>query len=208
MALTATTLSAAITANQTTFAVASTTGFPAVGLVGQNQTVKIDNEYMVCTGVPISGTITVRARGDQGTPAVAHSALAFVQTSSNTADFPVTPPQSDVPIAPYATDVVTLGTDVTLACPSKDTVYIIDKATAIAVTLSAPTTGQDGRTIRFIVNTPTLAHVITATSLIADGVSGSPHTTITPAQFKGASITLMAQQGLWAVVAAVGAPVT
>lgn len=208
MALTATTLSAALLATDTQISLTSTTGFPAVGLKGQSQLMKVDNEYMYVTTVPASGSVVVRSRGADGTAAVAHSTLAYVQTSSDPADFPSFAAQATSAIPPYEPDVVTLGSNVTIACPAKDTTYLIDKATAIAITLSAPTTAQDGRVIRFIVLTATLAHVITATSLIADAVSGSPHTTITPGQFKGASITLVAAQGLWAVVSAVVAPVT
>lgn len=208
MAITATTLAAACTANQTTLTLTSTTGFPTVALVGQSQLMKIDSEFMVCTGTPISGTVTVRSRGAEGTAAVAHNILAFVQTSADPNDWPAMPAGGVEPIPDYEPDQVTLGADVTLACPLKDTDYTITKATAIAVTLAAPSKAQDGRVIRFIVNSTGLAHVITATSLIADAVTGSPHSTITPAQFKGASITLKASQGLWAVVAAVVAPVT
>ena len=90
MALTRTTLTAAISANQLTFGVLSTaTGFPAVGTQNAgNQPIVIDNEAMFLVGVPVAGTITVRNRGSDGTTATAHDVLASVITSPTAADFP------------------------------------------------------------------------------------------------------------------------
>lgn len=81
----------------------------------------------------------------------------------------------------------------------------LTKGSAAAITLAAPTsgapgTGQDGTRITVIAGS-SFAHVITATSLVEDGATGVPHTTITFAAFKGASVTLEAQTGLWYVVA-------
>jgi hypothetical protein len=73
-------------------------------------------------------------------------------------------------------------------------IFAITKATAAAITLVAPGKDQDGLIVTFTSLTAA-AHVITATALIADGVTGGPHGTVTFAAFAGASITLMAQNG-------------
>jgi hypothetical protein len=85
--------------------------------------------------------------------------------------------------------------------------FPITKATAAAIVLVAPSKAQDGLTLVFTSLTAA-AHVITATTLLADAVTGSPHTTATFAAFIGASLTLQAQNGLWNVIAAVVVPIT
>ena len=76
MALTRTTLTAAITTSQTTFGVASTaTGFPVVGTVAANQPLMIDDETMFLTGVLVNiGSVrervaTARASNPLAAPA-------------------------------------------------------------------------------------------------------------------------------------------
>lgn len=81
----------------------------------------------------------------------------------------------------------------------------ITKGTAAALLLQAP--ARDGL-ILTISSTTAAAHVVTATTLLADAVSGSPHTTATFAAFKGATITLLALNGLWNVMGAVGVTIT
>lgn len=79
--------------------------------------------------------------------------------------------------------------------------YVITKAGVAALTLAAPTaTVDDGLELTVTSNTAN-AHTITATSLINNGTTGGPHTTATFAAFPGASITLMAYQAEWYVVA-------
>ena len=84
---------------------------------------------------------------------------------------------------------------------------ILSKASAALCTLAAPTSAQEGFELT-ITSATAAAHVITATALLADAVTGSPHTTATFAAFKGATITLVACKGLLSVKAATGVPVT
>ena len=85
--------------------------------------------------------------------------------------------------------------------------YIINSTSADAIVLTAPTAGvDDGLQICFAVQSVSLAHTITATSLFAAGVALK--TTCTPAQFAGAGIVLRAYNGLWHVISAVAAPLT
>jgi hypothetical protein len=87
MAITATTLSAAITANQTQFGLASTTGVNApVSTTGVGSYLFIDRELMQVTAVPVAGTVQV-IRGIQGTQAVSHNNTQGVLIAATAADF-------------------------------------------------------------------------------------------------------------------------
>jgi hypothetical protein len=210
MALTQTTLTSAISASQITFGVTSTsTGFPVVGTQNAQppQPVQIDGEFMYVTGVPVANTITVRCRGAEGTAAVAHDVLAPVITSSNPNDFGAIPPGDLVLIDQSIDNPVTIGQDGVIPQPNGPVVYNINKATAAALTLAAPAFTLNGTRV-VITSQTAAAHVITATTLLADAVTGSPHTTATFAAFKGATITLFAENGLWHVTSAVGVVVT
>jgi hypothetical protein len=86
-------------------------------------------------------------------------------------------------------------------------VAVITKGSIATMTLAAPTAAQAG-TVLIITSTTAFAHVVTATSLIGDGVTGSPHTTATFAAFIGATITLIAENLIWNEVSAKGVTVT
>lgn len=77
--------------------------------------------------------------------------------------------------------------------------FVITKAGVLADTLAAPTAAQNGSVMVFTSRTAN-AHTITATGLINDGTTGSPHNLATFAQFAGATITLVADNLLWNVV--------
>lgn len=210
MALTATTTAAAVTASQIKgLSITSTaTGFPAVGVKNSKQVLQIDGEYMLIDQVTASGVVDVLLRGFNGTTAVAHDILAPVVTSTSASDFPATPTGASTPRPPYVDNIVTCGQNGVIAVPTQDTTVLLTKATALAsTTLAAPSKGNDGVTLT-ITSETAAAHVVTATTLIADGVSGSPHTTMTWAAYKGASIILRAANGLWNVLSAVGVTVS
>lgn len=76
----------------------------------------------------------------------------------------------------------------------------LTKAGVAAMTLAAPTVAQEGLILNVVSQTAN-AHTITATGLIDDGVTGGSKTTATFAAFAGASITLMASNLKWAVIA-------
>jgi hypothetical protein len=210
MALTQTTLSAAITASQVQFGVTSTsTGFPVVGTQNAQppQPIQINGEIMYLTGVPAANTIVVRCRGSEGTVAAAHDVLSPVITSATVTDFPAIAPGQLIPIDPAVDNPATLGADGAIPVPLGPVVYNINKGSAAALTLAAPSLSLNGTRV-VITSQTAFAHVVTATTLIADAVTGSPHTTATFAAFKGATITLVAENGLWNVVSATGVAVT
>lgn len=214
MAITATTLSADLGANDTTMVVASGTGFPAAG--GSplaNYIVRIDNEYMRAISQPVAGTIKIARRGDNGTAAVAHDVLAKVLVSAAPGDFSNPALGNQVDLPPATPIQATLGEDKTFttaevaAWGNQPRVFAITKASACLFTMVAPSKAQDGLTVVFTSLTAN-AHIMTATGLLADGASGSPEDTATFAAFIGASLTLQAQNGLWNVIAAVECPIT
>jgi len=181
MALTNTSLSAACGASDLTLSITSTSsGFPAVGTYASPpQMMRVGGEDMLIQVVPASGIVQVMQRGYNGTAAVPHEALSIVSTSSNPQDF------LDVPVGaissrpPYVDDIVYLGVDTTFTgagtpatattqpYPTKNTTYIITKATACAVTLiaigattPAPSAASIGVQMTFI-NGTAQAHTVT-----------------------------------------------
>jgi len=211
MALSSTTLSAACSATDTQISVTSATGFPALNVSAASQLVIVDGESMytvngVCQAA--TGVIKVRSRGADGTKAIAHDILAPVVTSASASDFPALG-MGNMTAFPLSTDqLVNVGQNGTIAVPVQNTTIMLTKATALAsTTLAAPSQASDG--VRLTITSQTAAaHVITATSLFGDGVSGSPHSTATFAAYIGASLTLVAANGVWNVVSSVGVTIT
>lgn len=80
-----------------------------------------------------------------------------------------------------------------------DGVVKITKAGVCAMTLAAPTAGQEGTVMRIVSNTAN-AHTLTATGLIDDGVTGGSKNLGTFGAFAGASITLVAINLKWSVL--------
>jgi hypothetical protein len=78
-------------------------------------------------------------------------------------------------------------------------VVFTKSASAIAATLAAPTAEQDGLVMQFTAGSAK-AHVITATGLLQDGVTGGGKNTATFAAFLGASLTLVAYNLNWHVL--------
>ena len=74
---------------------------------------------------------------------------------------------------------------------------VITKGSAAALTLAAP--GADYQRLT-VVSSTAFAHVITATNLLDDGVTGGAKDTATFAAFAGASIELLGYDGTWHVI--------
>ncbi len=208
MAITQTALSAAITATDLTMTVASGSNFPTAGgtTPQSNFLTRIDKEYMLSVLQPTSGVITIAQRGYNGTAAASHDTLAKVEVSSAPSDFADPSPGNEVDLPPYLPTARTLGQDKTFtstevaAWGNQPRNYALTKASALAVTLVAPSKAQDGLTITFT-NLTDAIHVFTATSLFASGGSASPYTTATWANAKaGGAFTIQAQNGLWNVI--------
>lgn len=211
MSITQTALSADLSATGLTAVVASGTGFPSVGTIANpGYLVRIDTEYMLAIAQPVAGTIKIAQRGYNGTKAQAHDTLAKVLVSSAPSDFANPAAGSNVDLPPFTPVQETIGEDRTFtaaevaAWGNQPRVFALLKATATAITLVAPSKAQDGLLVTFVSLTA-LANVITATGLLANGLTASPYTTATGAHTKiGAVLELQAQNGLWSVVSQQG----
>jgi len=78
-------------------------------------------------------------------------------------------------------------------------VVALTKGSAAAITLAAPTAAQAG-TVIHVINGSAWAHVITATGLLDDGVTGGGKNTATFGAYVGSAITLLAYNLHWTVV--------
>lgn len=196
MALSQTTLTAPITASQLRLPVASVSAYPTVGTVGCRQVVQIDSEFMICVGVPTATQIDVAFRGYDGTVPAAHDILSAVITSPLASDFGVPIGASVVTIDLSEDTPITLGQDQTVALPVTNSVFNINKATAIALVLPAPSIADNGLTLVFTSQT-SAAHVLSSPGLVNTGAAGSPFSTLTFGVLKGATATLIAENGAW-----------
>jgi hypothetical protein len=207
MALVNTTLAGAIGPSDTLISLTSGTGWPAVGAFnnGYGLPVQIDGEVMFLVSMVSTTSARVRGRGSEGTQAMAHDVLAPVSIGASGADFPIVPVGTSGQRPPQVDNLLAIGQNAgTLTLPDKNTEYVITKATAATMTLPAPTVPQNGLKLIFTSQTAA-AHVLTATALLNNGLTGSPFTTATFAAFPGASLSLVANNGLWNVLAS---PVT
>jgi len=75
---------------------------------------------------------------------------------------------------------------------------VLTKGSAAAMTLAAPT--SDGIEIKIIAGS-SFAHVVTATGLINDGLTGVPHNSVTTLAFLGSGAILVSYAGKWNLVA-------
>lgn len=210
MAMTNTTTAAAVLSTDQFVTLTSATGLLA------GMFLKIDDEYMLArqdygiAGSAFTSTVVpVVRRGDRSSVQSAHSALAVVTFGlitdlANYAPGTLTQDSNDR----LGTDIVTYSVSGAIAIPVRDTIVVLDKAGVAVMTLAAPGKDQDGLKLT-ITSTTAQAHTITATSLIADGASGSPHTTVTfTTGYKGQGLTLQALQGLWQLVANVATTIS
>lgn len=211
MAITATALSADLSATGLTMKVASGTGFPtAGGTTPQKYICRCDREFFIATLQPVAGVIKIAQRGYNGTAAEAHDVGAPVEVSSLGSDFANPSPGNVTSMPPYQPGMHTIGespTAITAAdvasWGNQAQLFQLAYAGATAITLAAPSQAQDGLLVTFT-SLVAQAHVITATGLLADGASGSPEDLATWDPYIGASVTFMAQNGLWNVQSLVG----
>lgn len=172
-------------------------GLPPVGALPLpvGNPMQIDGELMYCISQPVAGTVVVRGRGTEGA-AVAHDILANVIVSALASDFPVPAVGQMQTLDPANDAPQSIGQDGTLVLPVSNTIYNINKASALALVLPAPSLALNGLLLVFT-STTAVAHVITATSLFMDGTGTLPHSTATFAAKQGASLTIVAENGLW-----------
>ena len=189
MALTRTTIAAAISADADIIPVTSATGFAAGNVL------RVDNEYMMV--VAVNGTnIQVRSRGDLGSAAAAHNSLAPA-TTGLLSDLPNYPLGQAAQVDAQGQTIVTASVDGALAIPTQDTLVLVQKAGVCAMTLANPTTAQDGLQVTILSATAN-AHTVTYTAGFYGDTTSSDVATF--AAKVGASFTIKAQGGKWGIV--------
>lgn len=112
---------------------------------------------------------------------------------------PVTGAAADQNTAQIAGNPVTIYTADGAIAISGGTAVISKAGSAAAMTLAAPTAAQNGLRLVIVAGTA-FAHVITATGLIDDGVTGGAKNTCTLGAFVGATATLLAYNLHWVLV--------
>lgn len=189
MALTRTTISAAVSADALIIPVTSASGFAAGNFL------RVDNEFMQV--VSVSGSnVSVRSRGDFGSAAVAHNILAPA-TTGLTSDLPDFPVGQVAQVQPEGQTIVTASVDGALSIPNQNTLVLVQKAGVCAMTLAGPTAAQDGLVLTILSATAN-AHTVTYTAGFYGDTTASDVATF--AAKVGASMTIQAQGGKWGVV--------
>lgn len=191
MALTTTTLAAAVAASDTSLSVASATGFAARSYV------KIDNEFMQIAGSYTSGTSIPVLRGVNGTFAAAHVITANVTAGvgSDWAD-PSATIVAAYPLSGKRYKVVsyTASGAITLPTSGEDVFAILNGTSVLAMTVAAPGKDIDGSWL-YIAGNGAAAHTVTYTG----GLSGAGANYDVVTVNAGAPILLAtaAVNGLW-----------
>jgi hypothetical protein len=189
MAQTTTTISAAVGATDLTIPVTSATGFAAGNYL------RLDNEFMVVSSV--SGTnISVRARGDKGSGAVAHNILAIANTGLDS-DLAVQPMGQSAQVDPQFPTIVTYSAAGAIAIPVQNTMVVLNGGAARAMTLAGPGKDQDGLTLT-VLNASAFAHTVTYTAGFYGDTTSSD--VITFAAKAGASFICVARGGTWGLL--------
>jgi hypothetical protein len=207
MALAATTLSAAVGLNDTTILVASLTSFAVGGLV------KIEGEFMKVLEVPAAATTPVRVlRGQEGTAQAAHAsgirAVFGLGPSTAGSDWPQPIPGELVTnLVKKATQVKEYNAAgaITLPTPGSNMLAIINGTAALAMTVAAPSTAQDGDVLE-IVGNGKAAHTVTFTGGL--GLVGATADVATFKADQTMSLRAVAGGGAWTVSSVVAGAAT
>jgi hypothetical protein len=197
MALTASTLSGAVTADQTTIKVASATGY------AKGRLIRVDDEFMLQTAEADANATTVIPvrRGVNGTQPKAHAASAVVlvgnpaATSSDWTGNQVTT-QVAYPLAGRQRRVSSYSASGAIALPSPgtDEVAVMNGTGTEAYSIAAPTKDMDGCML-FVLAGGAGAKVITVTGGISG--AGSSYDIVTLNATAVAGFLLIACNGLW-----------
>jgi hypothetical protein len=194
MALTTTTLSAAVAQSDVSIVVASATGFAAGNLI------LIDQEVMQVSKNYVSGTTIPVQRGLDGSAQTTHKASANV-TTFLASDQPGPAPQevTQWPIAGKARRVLSYSAAgaITLPNPGEDMVAVLIGTSTIAMTLANPTKDMDGCVLTIIGNGKSAS---TVTYTAGFGNAGSSYDVITFQNAGQVSISVMAVNAIWVLL--------
>lgn len=192
MALTTTTLSAALGANDQTATVASATGIVASDyMLIDQEFVRVGKSYVSGTLIPLSG------RGQNGTVVAAHVSGANV-THGPGSEFANAGPQVAVayPVAARARTLTSYSASgaITLPTAGTDAVAVLNGTSVLAMTVAAPTKDMDGCFLHIVAN-GAAAHTVTVTGGISG--AGSSYDVVTLNGTGPVFLTFMACNALW-----------
>lgn len=192
MALTKTTITAAVAVADSSIIVSSATGFAAGNLV------LIDQELMQVTKNYVSGTTIPVLRGLDGTKQALHRITANAVTYLPTDQ--IGPLAQEGIIYPMQRGreqlSYTAAGAITLPTPSNDMVAVLNSTVALAMTLAAPTADLDGAILTIIGNGKA-AHTVSLPAGVGLGAGGSGVDVGTFAAGAQQSVVLMASNGVW-----------
>ena len=193
MALTRSTLSAAVAINDTSITVASATDFTAGDLI------RIDQEYMQVQQSYVSGTVIPVLRGRLMSAGAAHviTAGVIVGTQADDFDAPGAGVPGNSPIggrARYIRSITADNSTVTLQQAGSDQVLILNGTAVINLTVPIPTSDMDGD-ILVIIGNGIAAHVVTVTGGV--GGVGATADVYTFSATQKQAIQLMAANITW-----------
>ena len=196
MALTQTTLSAAVAVDQNFIVVASAAGFAAGNYI------LIDQEVMLVQSSYVSGTTIPVVRGKEGTATSAHVVTAKVKTylgsdsTGSAAQTLVTYPYVRATLVQSITATSTL----TLPPPGCDLRVTLNGTSVITLTVPVPTTDMDGCLLT-IVGNGAAAHVLTFTGGFSG--AGTSYDVITVNATAPIAVQAIACNAVWVALAAV-----
>lgn len=193
MAVTGTTLTAAVNRDDLDISVASATGASA------GKICKMETEYSVVLKV-VGNIVSLRTRGDHGTIATPHNILTPV-AFGDPSDFPAMPAARHRGQIEQIDGIVHYGASGPIAVPEKDTTVVLSGASVLAMTLPDPTRLQDGLKLHIMSNGAAAHTVTSATGLNAGGASVD---VATFAAAVGNNLSLEASGGKWLVRSSVG----
>lgn len=193
MALSATTLTSACAATDTSIVVASASGFAPGNLV------KVDQEFMRVSKAYVSGlTILLDGRGLNGGVVSAHPVTSNVTTSATVTDFASAVAANVVayPISSPSRQIVSYTADgaITLPTPGNDMVAVLNGTTQWDMTLAPPTKDMDGSILTIIGNGKS-AHTVTVAGGI--GLASTGYTILTFDTGGQCAVNLMACGIAW-----------
>jgi hypothetical protein len=205
MSIVATTLSAAITQTQISFAVASTTNItnPNFQTGGGITLLLIDQEYMLVTNVNTTTLVVTVQRGVNGTAAQSHVNGSLVQSGLPT-DFGAAPTEILLSLVANSETIGAQKTNQIFLSGSADAltgasgIWVVKTAGVDAITLVTPTAAMEGNIVEVWSDTAN-AHTITAASACV-AAGQALKTVITFPAFRGAGVKLRAINLTWQII--------
>lgn len=201
MALTTTTLSGAITADQTTLKVASGTGF------GKGKLIRVDDEFMQQSADADSAATTIIPviRGVNASVAKAHVTTANVVVGNPYDDFTgdLVSTGSTYPLAGRQRRILSYAASgaITLPSPGSDMVAVLIGTGTLTMTVAAPTKDMDGCVLTIFGNAKS-ASTIQFDGTVGLGNAGSGYDIITLQNAGNVGVQVMAINGFWNIAAA------